>query len=262
MICKECLQDKQIEYFKPYKKKNGEMSHRKLCIKCYNKRNNSYPSVYRSWKNRSKKRGSRIGVEYLQLNTDDLIFIEKSAKCNYWLNKEGVIYVQYKCGFREVEKRIGSRGYIEFKIGRKSVNYKRTVAEKLVPNNCNGNFVFSKDGDIFNTHPDNLRWVWTRNNQYYSFDQALSKATDSKLIEAYKSGDKRQIIRLLNSHFEKIYTKCDPNLIGDLYLKLTEYAERNLLFNIKQDSQQTYFGLKKQQNRRKLKTIQLNEKYT
>lgn len=190
-----------------------------------------------------------------------MIEIHKGLKYTYFVSPDGIIFRWCKTkGYKEVQKRLGTRGYLEIKMSNKHYSYKREVAKALVPNPNNCDKVFSKDGDQFNTHPSNLRWVWTRENRTFTPEQAIEKATDRRLIECYLRNDRKALRRYINSHFEKLYANLDTNYIGDLYIQINKYAERNLLFDLKTDIIGTYIGLIKQSKRNKLKTITLNEK--
>lgn len=181
--------------------------------------------------------------------------IHEGKKYIYLVSEDGIIYRGCGSGIKEVPKRLNQRGYLELKMDGKHYSYKREVAKALVPNLFDCDKVFSKDGNQFNTHPSNLRWVWTREKRNLTFEEWKKHVKDPKLIEYAKTGDKRHLIKAINKHFESIFTKLDPDLVADLYLKLTEYANRNLIFHLKNDSKQTYFGLKKQRHRKQIKTI-------
>jgi hypothetical protein len=182
------------------------------------------------------------------------------ARYNYIVNENGIIYRQSANGLKEVPKRMGARGYLEFKCNGKTISYKRFVADSLLPNPKGCDKVFSKDGDQWNTHPTNLRWVWTRERRTLTPEQALELTTDKHLIEFYTTGDKRALQRAINNVLEKMYAKMKSEYLGDLYIQIHSYIERNLLFNLKTDIIGTYIGLVRQSKRRKLKTIELDNK--
>jgi hypothetical protein len=179
-------------------------------------------------------------------------------KCEYIVNSEGIIFRKYKTITKEVPKRLGSRGYLEFKMNNKSVSYKRFVAQTLIPNPNNCDKVFSKNGNQFDTRPENLKWVWTRERRTLTEHEAANLCQNETIKQAYLQGDKKKIKRMINSHFDKIYSKLKPEFISDLYIMLNNYADRNLIFDLKSDCQQTYFGLIAQQHRKKVKTLSID----
>ena len=182
------------------------------------------------------------------------------SRYKYIVSSDGIIFRQCKKGLKEVPKRMGARGYLVFKCNGKTISYKRFVAESLLPNPKGCDKVFSKDGDQWNTHPTNLRWVWTRERRTLTPEQALKLTTYKHLIEFYTTGNKRALQRAINNVLERMYAKMKSEYLGDLYIQIHGYAERNLLFNLKTDIIGTYIGLVRQSKRRKLKTIELNEK--
>ena len=180
------------------------------------------------------------------------------ARYEYIVDNNGIVFRKCNKGLKEVPKRLGTRGYLEFKMNGKSTNYKRFVAEALIPNPNGCNQVFSKDADPYNTHPNNLQWVWTRHDRVMTPIEALQRTKDKHLIEYYKTGDKRVLQRGINNVFEKMYGKMKSELMGELYLRIQNYAERNLLFDLKSDIIGTYIGLVRQQHRKRIKTIQID----
>jgi hypothetical protein len=180
------------------------------------------------------------------------------AKYEYIVNTEGIIFRKCKKGLTEVPKRLGTRGVLEFKMNGKTTSYRKYVATILIanPNNCDK--VFSKNNDPFDTRPENLIWVWTRENRTYTPQQALEITKDKHLIEYYSTGNKKALERGINNVIEKIYSKLKSELLGELYLIIHDYAERCLLFDLKNDIIGTYVGLLRQQHRHKTKTISLD----
>jgi len=252
MECKKCKQNKPISCFKTYRKRNGELSYRGICRNCYNENFYNYKSTISNTKNRVRGK-----YTYIDLDTANLQLIS-NGKRKYWCCNTGIIYVQTKQGFREVTKILNTRGYVEFKMHGKSYNYKREVAKAFVPNNCNGNFVVSLNGNTHDMRPCNLKWIWTRHNKAYTPSEALSKCNDHYLIQYYTSGDTKALNRGINNVIESMYSNMQPDLLGELYLIIHSYAQRNLLFDLKKDIIGTYIGLVRQQNRVKNKTISLN----
>lgn len=183
------------------------------------------------------------------------------AKYEYIVNEKGIIYRKCNKGLLEVPKRLSKRGYLEFKMNGKTVSYKRFVAQKLLPNPNDYDKVFSKNGDQFDTRPENLIWVWTRENRIYTAQQALERTNDKHLIEYYSTGNKRALERGINNVIEKIYSTLKSELLGELYLTIHNYAERCLLFDLKNDIIGTYVGLIRQQHRVKMKTVSFNGNY-
>jgi hypothetical protein len=179
----------------------------------------------------------------------------------YIVSDKGIIYRKSKDKLQEVPKRLSKRGYLEFKMNGKTTSYKRFVAEKLIPNPNDCDKVFSKNDDQFDTRPENLIWVWTRENRAYTNSQALQRTTDKYLIEYYSTGNKKALERGINNIIEKIYSKMKFEFIGELYLTIHNYAERGLLFDLKNDIIGTYIGLLRQQHRNKLKTVSFNKIY-
>lgn len=185
--------------------------------------------------------------------------IHQGSRYSYWIADNGTIYRKSGKGFKEIPKRLGQRGYCEFKMDNKTVLYHHIVAKHLVPNPKNGNMVFFNSYDVFDLRPQNLRWVWKRQGLTYTPEQALAKAKDKELIELYKTGSKRGFDRRFIEVAKKI-NAINHDLIGDLYLTIQNYAERCLIFDIERDVKQTFFGLIVQGKRVKLRTVQLNEK--
>ena len=183
------------------------------------------------------------------------------AKYEYIVNENGIIFRKCNKGLKEVPKRLSKRGYLEFKMNNKTVSYKRFVAQQLIPNPNDYDKVFSKNGDQFDTRPENLIWVWTRENRTYTPQQALERTTDKHLIEYYSTGNKKALERGINNVIEKIYSKTKCEFIGELYLTIYNYAERCLLFDLKNDIIGTYVGLIRQQHRVKMKTVSFNGNY-
>jgi hypothetical protein len=183
------------------------------------------------------------------------------AKYEYIVNENGIIFRKCNKGLLEVPKRLSKRGYLEFKMNNKTVSYKRFVAQKLLPNPNDYDKVFSKNGDQFDTRPENLIWVWTRENRTYTAQQALERTNDKHLIEYYSTGNKKALERGINNVIEKIYSTLKSELLGELYLIIHNYAERCLLFDLKNDIIGTYVGLIRQQHRVKMKTVSFNGNY-
>jgi hypothetical protein len=183
------------------------------------------------------------------------------AKYEYEVSSEGIIFRKCKKGIKEVPKRLGTRGVLEFKMNNKTTSYRKYVATALIPNPNNCNKVFSKNGDPFDTRPENLMWVWTRENRIFTPQQALEKTNDKHLIEYYSTGNKKALERGINNVIEKMYGKFKTELLGELYLIIRNYADRCLLFDLKSDIIGTYIGLVRQQHRRRVKIVSLNENY-
>ena len=178
----------------------------------------------------------------------------------YIVSEDGLIFRKSGKGLKEVPKRMHPRGYLTFKMNGKETSYKRFVAEKLLPNPNGCDKVFSKDGNQWNTHPSNLKWVWTRERRCLTPEQALEKTTDKHLIDYYQNGNIKSLQRGINNVLERITKNIDMNLLSDLYIQIHNYSERNLLFELESDIIGTYVGLKKQQHRNKIKTVQFNER--
>lgn len=183
------------------------------------------------------------------------------CRYEYIVDNNGIIFRKCNKGLKEVPKRLSKRGYLEFKMNGKTVSYKRFVAQKLLPNPNDYDKVFSKNGDQFDTRPENLIWVWTRENRRYTVQQALERTNDKHLIEYYSTGNKRVLERGINNVIEKIHSKLKSELLGELYLIIHNYAERCLLFDLKNDIIGTYVGLIRQQHRVKMKTVSFNGNY-
>ena len=179
-------------------------------------------------------------------------------KYEYIVNSEGIIFRKCGKGLKEVPKRLSVRGYLEFKMNGKTISYKRFVAQQLLPNPNDCNKVFSKNGNQFDTHPNNLMWVWTRENKTYTAQQALEMTNDKHLIEYYSTGNKKALERGINNVIEKMYGKMKSDLLGELYLTIHNYAERCLLFDLKSDIIGTYVGLVRQKHRDKIKLISID----
>jgi hypothetical protein len=182
-------------------------------------------------------------------------------KYEYIVSDDGIIYRKSGKGLKEVPKRLSVRGYLEFKMNGKTVSYKRFVAQKLIPNPNNCDKVFSKNGNQYDTRPENLMWVWTRENKLYTPQQALEKTNDKYLIEYYSKGDKKALQRGINNVLERIYSKDKNNLLSELYLTINDYAERCLLFDLQSDIIRTFIGLQRQQHRKKVKMTQYKDNF-
>ena len=183
------------------------------------------------------------------------------AKYEYIVSEEGIIFRKCKKGLKEVNKRLGYRGVLEFKMNGKTTSYRKFVATALIPNPDNCDKVFCRDGNPFNTHPSNLYWWWTREGKTFTPEQAISRCKDAKLIDAYKSGNVKNVVRLINNFFEKQCFTKNFDLMTETYLLLVNYAERNLIFDIKKDFRITFRGLLKMKLIREGKQSQFNEKY-
>lgn len=192
--------------------------------------------------------------------------IEHGTKCDYLIDDDGNIFRSYKYGLKPVEKRLGTRGYCEFKMNNRTVVYHQIVAKMLIPNPKEGNKVFFNSDNRFDMRPSNLRWVWTRdNNRLYTRHEAIAKTNDKYLLLYYESGDPNHLNAGIEIHLREMYKKCNTRLLnemmGELMLLMYDYAERNLLFDLKTDLIGTYIGLCRQQHRQNKKTISLNENY-
>lgn len=163
----------------------------------------------------------------------------------YIVSTEGIVYRWSKhSGLKEVPKRMASNGRgLVLRVGGNPISYSNFVAKALIPNPDNCNLVIHVDGDYFNTHPSNLRWVWTRHKRILSKNEAIEKTTDKQLIEFYNTGNEEIIKR----EIAKNCNKFKPELVGELYLRLMNYASRNLLFNLETDAMVTYKGLIRQE---------------
>jgi len=183
----------------------------------------------------------------------------KGIRYSYLIDENGTIYRKSGKGIKPIKKRLGQRGFCEFKMNGKTVMYHQIVAKYLVPNPNEGNLVFFNSYDKFDLRPQNLRWVWKRQGLTYTPEQALLKAKDKELIDYYKTRNKRGFDKKFIEVCKKLNV-INNELIGDLYLTVNNYIERCLIFDIEKDVRQTFFGLKKQQKRIKQITFQLNEK--
>jgi hypothetical protein len=183
-----------------------------------------------------------------------------AKKYQYIVSPDGIIFRKSKKGgIKEVPKRIGSRGYLVFRCNAKEISYKRFVAQNLIPNPNDCDKVFSNDGDQWNTHPTNLRWVWTREKRILSPFQALQKTKDSCLIDFYKTGDYESLRIGIIKAINNLHGRFKNQMMGELYLKLNNYADRCLLFDLKMDTIGTYIGLVRQEQFYYMKNLQLNE---
>ncbi len=186
-----------------------------------------------------------------------MILIEKGTRYNYLIDETGTIYRQCKKGIKEVEKRIGQRGYCEFKMGNKTVLYHQIVAKYLVPNPKNGNMVFFRSKDYLDIRPENLRWVWSRQGQTLTPNQAIQRSTDRDLIAYYRTGNKE----VLTSVLQRETAKINKQYAGSVYLMAYNYAERGLLFDIQKDVRYLLYAQMKYVNKKRLHTVQINERY-
>lgn len=186
-----------------------------------------------------------------------MILIEKGIRYNYFIYSNGIIYRGCKSKITPIEKRLGTRGYCEFKMNGKTVVYHQIVAKFLIPNPKKSNKVFFNSEDRFDMRPENLRWVWTRENRTLTEDEAIEIATDNKIIECYKTGDKKRLKILINNYFNK--HKFPNDFLGELYIIINNYADRNLIFDLDKDIPGTFLGLIKQQYRKKIKILDLKQ---
>jgi len=168
-----------------------------------------------------------------------------AKKYEYTVSQDGIVYRWSKhSGLKEVPKRLASNGRgLVLRFNGSTISYSNFVAKALIPNPDNCNLVIHVDGDYFNTHPNNLRWVWTRHKRILSKSEAIAKSTDKQVIEFYKTGNDQ----IIKNAIEKIYNRFKPELVGELYLRLMNYASRNLLFNLETDAMVTYIGLIRQE---------------
>ena len=175
----------------------------------------------------------------------------------YIVSQEGIIYRWSKhSGMVEVPKRRPWNGRsLKFRYKGHSISYSHFVAEQLIPNPNKCNLVIHLDGDYFNTHPSNLRWVWTRHKRVLSKQEALEKTTDKRLIEYYSTGNED----IIKNAIVKMSDKFNPNFLGDLYLRIMNYASRNLLFDLETDAIVTYYGLIKQHKLDNGRKIEYND---
>lgn len=175
----------------------------------------------------------------------------------YTVSPEGIVYRWSKhSGLKEVPKRMASNGRgLVLRVGGNPISYSNFVAKALIPNPDNCNLVIHIDGDYFNTHPSNLRWVWTRYKRTLSKNEAIAKATDKNIIEFYKTGNDQ----IIKNAIEKIYNKFKPELVGELYLRLMNYASRNLLFNLETDAIITYIGLIRQEKLNSCRNVEYKD---
>lgn len=188
-----------------------------------------------------------------------MIEIYKGTRYSYLLDSDGEIYRKCDKWLKPIKKRLGQRGYCEFKLNGKTVLWHQIVAKYLVPNPHGGNMIFFNSYNVFDLRPQNLRWVWKRQGLTYTPEQALAKAKDKELIEFYKTGNRNGFDRKFIDVCKKL-DAINDDLIGDLYLTVNNYAERCLIFDIEKDVRQTFFGLKKQAKRNKKKQLQILEK--
>lgn len=192
----------------------------------------------------------------------NMIEIDKGYRYTYLLDKNGTIYRKSKKGFQEVEKRIGQRGYCELKIKGKTLVYHQIVAKYLVPNPNDGNKVFFNSSNVFDMRPQNLRWVWTREYQRLTPQEAIKRTKCRNLIAYYQTGNRRIIDSLIPEVLKKVYSIFDrkkvDEMLGELFERFYNYLERCLIFNIENDLIQTLRGLLKQEKRDKEPVLEFN----
>lgn len=186
---------------------------------------------------------------------------QQGLKYDYYVSDDGIIYRKSGKGFKEVPKRLSVRGVLEFKLNGKTTSYRKFVATALIPNPTGADKVFSISTDPMDSNPKKLYWVWTRERKHLTAQEALQRAIDPVIINYYTTGDKNQVIRKINSIIEQLKGRNKNNLVGELYLLIMDYLERNLLFDLKNDIIGTYVGLCKQQYRKKIKTIKYTQKH-
>ena len=75
------------------------------------------------------------------------------------------------------------------------------------------------------------------------------------LIEYYKTGNED----IIKNAIVKMSDRFNPNFLGDLYLRLMNYASRNLLFDLETDAVVTYYGLIKQHKLDNGRKIEYND---
>ena len=250
-LCTKCRKEKYEMFFSKDKSKpDGLRSWCKTCVSAEKKK--------KGYKNKPKNRS-----DYSQIDTSDMIEFYKSEKFTYFLRKDGEIFKQCKSGVKQIEKRFGSRGFVELKIGGNTYLWHHIVAKHLVPNNCNGNMVFFKNPENkMDIRPENLRWVWTRYNRNFTPEQALERTTDPMMIEYYNTMDKRVLDRNMMQVLSEMKRRCRPErlntVLGEMYIRLYNYADRCLLFDLRKDMILTYVGLWRQEHRTKLKLTKLS----
>jgi hypothetical protein len=183
--------------------------------------------------------------------------IEKGYRYEYLIEPDGTIYRKSRKGIKPVEKRLGSRGYLEFKMNSKTVLYHQEVAKMLVSNPKNGNLVFFRSKDYFDVRPENLYWVWSRQGQTLKPQEAIQRSTDRDLIAYYRTGNKE----VLTSVLQRETAKIKPQHAGEVYLTAYNYAERGLLFDAQKDVRYLLYAHLKYSGKKRIRTVQLNEKF-
>lgn len=183
--------------------------------------------------------------------------IAKGYRYEYLIEPDGTIYRKSGTGIKPVEKRLGSRGFCEFKMIGQTVQYHQIVAKYLLPNPTNANMVFFRTKDYFNCSPENLRWVWSRQGRTLKPQEAIQRSKDRDLIAYYRTGNKDVLISILQRETAKI----SKELAGSVYLTAYNYAERGLLFDAQKDVKYLAYAAMKYSNKKRLHTVQINERY-
>ena len=187
-----------------------------------------------------------------------MLLIAKGYRYEYLIEPDGTIYRKSGTGTIPIEKRLGSRGFCEFKMNGKTVQYHQIVAKNLLPNPTAANMVFFRTKDYFDIRPENLRWVWSRQGRTLSPGQAIQRSKDRDLITYYRTGNKDVLNSIITRELAKIK---NPELIGMVYETAYNYAQRCLLFDIQKDVKYLAYAAVKYSNKKRLHTLQLNEKF-
>jgi hypothetical protein len=190
----------------------------------------------------------------LQKEINDLIKTEIEG---LFLDKQCNFYKQYKGGFRILKPHIVGWNWIGIKVNQKEYYCHRLIG-KYILGIDEDIFITFRNGDKTDIRPENLQGKFTRHYKTYTIEKALTKVKCETTKRYYETKSKG----ILNSEFEKqiaVLQKHYGNektmdILGDTYLLINKYAERNLIFDIQKDTSCTFKALLKQKERNKRKS--------
>lgn len=107
------------------------------------------------------------------------------GKRKYKVNRKGQI-LSVRTGEILVPQ-LQKNGYYNIKIGCRTFNIHRIVAEAFIPNNEELPCINHKDGNKFNNNVDNLEWCTYRHNIIHAYSNGLRK--NIKAVVCLLNGD-------------------------------------------------------------------------
>ena len=190
---------------------------------------------------------------YKECDLSNLIHVEGSL----YFDKESIkCFKKWKCGLKELKVH-NMWDNLVVKCDRKRYWIKRLIATYVlnIPTDLH---IVCINGKLDDLRPENLKGKFTRHKKNFTIDQALEKVTCETTKRYYETKSNK----ILNSEFEKEISRLTKNFgiekvsefAGETYLLINNYAERNLIFDIKKDIQCTFKALIKQKQRDKWKS--------